>query len=47
MPGDAAEREAEVVALQFPQYRGVKVGETYTNALVERALAARAPAARP
>jgi NitT/TauT family transport system substrate-binding protein len=47
MPAEAAAREAEVVSLQFPQYRGVKVAETYTNALVERALAARAPAARP
>jgi NitT/TauT family transport system substrate-binding protein len=38
MPPEAAVREAEVISLQFPQYRGVKVDETYTNALVERAL---------
>jgi NitT/TauT family transport system substrate-binding protein len=47
MPAEAAAREAEVVSLQFPQYRGVKVAETYSNALVDRALAARAPAGRP
>jgi len=45
MPPEAAVREAEVISLQFPQYRGVNVDETYTNALVERALQ-RAPARR-
>jgi len=38
MPPEAAAREAEVISLQFPRYRGVKVDETYTNALVDRAL---------
>jgi NitT/TauT family transport system substrate-binding protein len=38
MPADAAAREAEVVSIQFPQYRGVRVDATFTNALVERAL---------
>jgi NitT/TauT family transport system substrate-binding protein len=47
MPAEAAAQEAEVVGIQFPQYRGVKVGETYTNALVERALAGGALGGHP
>lgn len=38
-PPEAARAEAEVVAAQFPEYRAVKVAETFTNRFVEAALA--------
>jgi NitT/TauT family transport system substrate-binding protein len=38
-PVEAALAEAEVVAVQFPEYRRVKVAETFTNRFVEAALA--------
>ena len=40
MPPSAAAAEAEVVAAQFPLYRGVQVEKTFTNRFVEQALAA-------
>lgn len=37
MPQDAAQREWQVLAAFEPEYRTVKVGETYTNRFVEEA----------
>ena len=39
MPAAAARAEADVVAAQFPEYKGVRVAETFTNQFVEKALA--------
>lgn len=41
MPAEAAAMEAKVIAAQFPQYAAVRVGETFTNEFVDRALQRR------
>jgi len=39
MPAEAAAMEAKVVAVQFPQYSGVNVSQTFTNQFLSRATA--------